>query len=219
MVVVATVPGATSTGTCMVGDTTSIALSATPGWNLLGNPVNQTLDVAAMFGETSKVNSVWKWDSTTANWQFYAPGMSAAELQSYVASQGYTALNEIQAGDGFWVNAKIQADLGTLSGPAINLRQSSLASGWNLVSTASATTPQDFNLSLSTTPPTAGQVPVNVASLWAWDSVKSQWYFYAPSLDAQGGNALLDYVTSQDYKDFGANSKFLGGATGFWVRR
>jgi alpha-tubulin suppressor-like RCC1 family protein len=219
MVVVATVPGAVSTGTCVVGGTTSITFSASPGWNLLGNPVNQTLDVAALFGDNGKVNSVWKWDSTSTNWQFFAPGMSTTEMQTYVAGQGYVVLNEIQPGDGFWVNAKVQGDLGTVSGISINLLQSSLASGWNLVATATSATPQDFNLNLSNTPPAEGQVPLNLLSLWAWDSLQSKWYFYAPSLDALGGNSLMDYVNSQGYKDFGATSKLLGGATGFWVNR
>ena len=216
---VATIPGATTSTSCVVGGSVSVTLSVVPGWNLLGNPVNQSIAVAAKLGDAAKVNSVWKWDSVAAKWQFYAPGMSAAELQGYATSQGYTVLSEIQAGDGFWVNAKTQADLGTLSGAAINLRQSSLSTGWNLVSTASAITPQDFNLSLSTTPPTAGQVPVNMESLWAWDEVRSQWYFYAPALDAQGGSALANYIKAQNYEDFGSNAKALGNGVGFWVRR
>jgi hypothetical protein len=213
---VATIPGASTTTSCVVGGTLSVALSVVPGWNLLGNPVNQSIAVAARFGDAAKVNSVWKWDNTAAKWQFHAPGMTAADLQSYAASQGYTVLSEIQAGDGFWVNARTQADLGTLSGTAINLRQNSLASGWNLVATASAITPQDFNLSLSTTPPTAGQVPVNVTSLWAWDSAQSQWYFYAPSLEP---GALDQYIQSHGYRGFGTSSKTVGNGTGFWVRR
>jgi alpha-tubulin suppressor-like RCC1 family protein len=216
---VATIPGASTTTSCVVGGTLSVALSVVPGWNLLGNPVNQSIAVAAKFGDTVKVNSVWKWDSTTAKWQFYSPSLSATELQSYAASQGYAVLSEIQAGDGFWVSAKVQADLGTLSGAAINLRESSLASGWNLVSTASLVTPQHFNLSLSTTPPTLGQVPINMTSLWAWDSAQSNWFFYAPSMEAAGGNALADYIAAQRYQDFAAGGKTLGNGAGFWVQR
>ena len=213
---VATIPGGAASTSCVVGGTLSVALSVVPGWNLLGNPVNQSIAVADSFGDAAKVNSVWKWDSTAAKWQFYAPNLGATELQSYAASQGFAVLREIAAGDGFWVNAKTQAELGTLTGAAINLRQSSLSTGWNLVSTASAITPQDFNLSLSTTPPTAGQVPVNMTSLWAWDSAQSQWYFYAPSLD---NAALAQFNAERSYRDFGTNSKSLGSATGFWVKR
>jgi alpha-tubulin suppressor-like RCC1 family protein len=216
---VATIPGATTTTSCVVGGTLSVALSVLPGWNLLGNPVNQSIAVATQFGDPAKVTSVWKWDSVSAKWQFYAPNLSATELQSYAASQGYAVLSEIQAGDGFWVNAKTQADLGTLSGTAINLRQRSLSSGWNLVATASAITPQYFNLSLSTTPPTLGQIPINLTSLWAWDSAMSNWFFYAPNLEAQGGSSLAAYIAAQRYQDFEAGSKTLGNGVGFWVRR
>ena len=216
---VATIPGANTTSSCVVGGTISVNLRLVPGWNLLGNPINQNITVAAKFGDASKVNSVWKWDATKANWQFYAPELNATALQSYAASNGYSVLSEINPGDGYWVNAKTTADLGALCGSSINLRRSSLASGWNLVSTASAITPQDFNLSLSTTPPTPGQTPVNMESLWAWDEVRSQWYFYAPALDAQGGSALASYIKAQNYEDFGSNAKALGNGAGFWVRR
>ena len=184
-----------------------------------GNPVNQSIEVATQFGDTTQVNSVWKWDSTAAKWQFYTPALSATELQSYAASQGYAVLSEIQAGDGFWVNAKVQADLGTVTGAAINLRQSSLATGWNLMATASAITPQDFNLSLSITPPTAGEVPINLTSLWAWDAARSGWLFYAPSLEAQGASVLGGYVSGQGYLDFAASGRTLGHGAGFWVLR
>jgi hypothetical protein len=216
---VANIPGASTTASCVVGGSISVGIGVLPGWNLLGNPVNHSIAVTDTFGDASKVTSVWKWDSSAANWQFYAPGMSVAELQGYAASQGYSVLSEIAPGEGYWVNAKLPADLGTLNGGAINLRQSSLSSGWNLVATASSISAKDFNLSLSTTPPTAGQVPVNLASLWAWDAAALRWYLYAPSLDAQGGSALADYVSSQNYLDFAASGKTLGQGQGFWVKR
>jgi hypothetical protein len=145
--------------------------------------------------------------------------MSTDALQTYAHSKGYAVLSEISAGDGYWVQARAQADLGTLSGAAINLRQSSLVSGWNLVATASPVTVQNFNLSLSTVPPATGQVPINLTSLWAWDAEQSKWYFYAPSLQAQGGNALADYVDSKNYRDFVSTGKTLGQGVGIWVQR
>jgi hypothetical protein len=142
--------------------------------------------------------------------------MSASALQSYAASLGYAVLDEIQPGDGFWVNAKTQAELGTFIGTAINLRQSSFASGWNLVATASTITPQDFNLSMSTTPPMPGQVPINLTSLWAWDNALSKWYFYAPSLET---DALERYIQEHGYRDFGGVGSTMGSGVGFWVKR
>jgi alpha-tubulin suppressor-like RCC1 family protein len=216
---VATIPGATTTSTCVIGSTISVGLNVTPGWNLLGNPINQSIAVSAKFGDANKVSSVWKWDTVKANWQFYAPGMDAASLESYVTSHGYGVLTEISPGDGYWVQAKVQADLGSMCGTSINLRQSSLSSGWNLVSTASPISAKEFNLTLSTTPPTSGQVPINMTSLWAWDANQSNWYFYAPVLDAQGGSVLTEYISRSNYKDFTSNGKTLGNGVGIWVNR
>ena len=216
---VATIPGANTTGTCVVGGTLTMGVSVAPGWNLLGNPINQRMGVVERFGDASKVNSVWRWDTVNANWQFYSPSLSAVDLQNYTTAQGFGVLSEISAGDGYWVHAKKQADLGTQCGQAINLRQSSLSTGWNLVSTASTVSAKDFNLSLSTTPPTAGQVPVNMTSLWAWDANQSNWYFFAPSLEAQGDGALSDYIKSKGYEDFMNSGKTLGNGIGIWVNR
>jgi hypothetical protein len=58
-----------------------------------------------------------------------------------------------------------------------------------------------------------------MTSLWAWDSAQSKWLFYAPSLEATGDNALLDFINSQHYEDFAAVGKNLGNSTGFWVQR
>jgi hypothetical protein len=216
---VATIPGATTSSSCVVGGTISVGLSVAAGWNLLGNPVNQSLGVAQKFGDASKVNTVWKWDATKANWQFYTPSLNATDLLAYASAQGYGVLSEIQAGDGYWVHAKTQADLGSLCGQAVNLRQSSLSSGWNLVSTASPISAKEFNLALSDTPPTTGQVPINMTSLWAWDTAASQWFFYAPVLDAQGASTLLDYIGAKSYKDFTGSGKTLGNGVGIWVNR
>jgi alpha-tubulin suppressor-like RCC1 family protein len=220
LVTVATVPGALPGDACNVATPIDVVLSVDSGWNLLGHPVKQTISAAEKFGDASKITSVWKWDADAATWQFYAPQLDSLALASYAASQGYGVLTEINGGDGYWVHAKSKGDLGTVSGPAITpLRSSSLASGWNLVSTASTITAKDFNLSLSTTPPTAGQVPINMESLWAWDPAQSRWYFYSPNLEAQGGSALASYIKSQSYVDFDSNAKTLGNGVGFWVKR
>jgi alpha-tubulin suppressor-like RCC1 family protein len=219
MRVVATIPGATAPTSCVVGGILTVGLSVKADWNLLGNPVKQTITVASTFGDSSKVTSVWKWDSAKGNWQFYAPGLTAADLLAYATSQGYDVLSEISGGDGYWVNAKTASDFGSLSGEAINLRQESLASGWNLMATGNPVTPQQFNQTLSTVPPTAGQVPINMTSLWAWDNARSNWYFYAPSLEAQGNTALSDYISGKGYEDFTSSGKTLGNGVGIWVNR
>jgi hypothetical protein len=58
-----------------------------------------------------------------------------------------------------------------------------------------------------------------MTSLWAWDANQANWYFYAPSLDAQGGSVLSEYISRSKYKDFTTNGKTLGNGVGIWVNR
>jgi hypothetical protein len=84
-----------------------------------------------------------------------------------------------------------------------------LPTGWNLISTGETLSPGQYNVSL----------PSSFTSLWAWDNIQSNWYFYAPGIEAQGGTALSDYIAAKHYLDFTALNKYLGGGMGFWVNK
>jgi hypothetical protein len=99
------------------------------------------------------------------------------------------------------------------------LTSAHLAKGWNLSATGVNTTPAAFNASLSATPTPAGTIPNNLTSLWAWDTQSQSWFFYAPSLEAQGSTAMTDYIASQGFRDFTGAARTLGANTGFWVNR
>ncbi len=94
-----------------------------------------------------------------------------------------------------------------------------LLPGWSLISVGTPITPSAFNKSLSPTSTPSGTVPLNITTLWAWDTPSSKWYFYAPRLEAQGGTVLADYIASKGYLDFAAKGKLLGPGVGFWVNR
>jgi hypothetical protein len=188
-----------------------------PGWNLIGNSLNQTMPVATLYGDATVVTTVWKWDVIAPGWQFYSPQMDAATLSNYATGKGYGVLNTINPGEGYWVNAKVPATLIAQTGAPFVLTAANLVTGWNLTATSVNVMPAAFNLSLSTTPPAPGIVPINFTSLWAWDNLLSQWYFYAPSLEANGG--LVNYITGKGYLDFTQGGKTLGVGTGFWVNR
>jgi hypothetical protein len=194
-------------------------VSLAPGWNLLGNSLNQPLSVGTLFADLNVVSTVWKWESAGSRWLFYTPMLDAAALQTYATGKGYGVLSQIAPGEGYWVNAKIAAELAAQTGSAFVLTAAHLAPGWNLVATGQDITPANFNRSLSETPPSPGVVPQNVTSLWAWDNPANGWYFYAPGLEAQGGNALTDYIMSKGYRDFTQHNRKLGNGAGFWVRR
>jgi hypothetical protein len=84
-----------------------------------------------------------------------------------------------------------------------------------LIAVGDNKTPSEFNLALSTTPPTTSAAPLNLTTLWAWDAAVSNWMFYAPSLVNSG--TLSSYISSKSYLSFG--SKTLTPAMGFWVNK
>ncbi len=216
---VATIPDpnatSASTASCTpAGAPVNYGLSMAQGWNLVGNSLDQALSVASMYGDANMVTSVWKWDASTPGWQFYTPLMTATELQFYASSKGYAVLASIKPGEGYWVNAKGQPTVGTQSGASFILTSGALAKGWNLVATGNDITPSAFNTNLKSSLPGTG-----LTTLWAWDNGSSKWFFYAPSLETQGGTALSDYIQGKGYLDFIAGNKTLGKGTGFWVNR
>jgi uncharacterized repeat protein (TIGR02543 family) len=205
----------------------AIIANLVAGWNLLGNSINAPLDVTTAFADASKVTTVWKWVPVTSKWAFYAPSLASAQtLTSYATGKGYDVLDTIKGGEGFWVNAKsafaVQLPTGaaiTASDyqPRLDATQNKLISGWNLIATGDNLTPSLFNQGLSNPPPSTGVIPLNITTLWAWDSGLSNWYFYSPSLEVNGG--LANYISTKNYLDFTVKGKTLDSTTGFWVNK
>ncbi|MCX7171373.1 MAG: fibronectin type III domain-containing protein [Proteobacteria bacterium] len=199
-------------------------LSLVSGWNLTGNSVQATIYVADYFNDAAKVASVWKWVTTGTTsgvayptWAYYSPGQSDRG-QAYASGKGYELLTSINAGEGFWVHANTAFTAQLPTGTSVaSTSFRNMGSGWRLIATGSTQTPGSFNTDMSPTQPAAGVVPLNIKSLWAWDSAQSKWYFYAPGLEAKGGSALADYISESGYLDFTTASKTLGSGIGFWV--
>ncbi|MCX7172253.1 MAG: hypothetical protein NTY41_18785 [Proteobacteria bacterium] len=186
------------------------------GWNLLGNSVNSALDVATTFSDAGKISTVWKWVPASGNWAFYTP-LQTDGGAAYAAANGYSVLTSINGGEGFWVNAKLPFTVSLPTGTAITSSSfRSMNSGWNLIAIGDNNTPRAFNNALSATPPAVGQIPLNLSTLWAWDTTQQKWYFYAPDLDASG--SLSNYIIGKGYLDFGP-TKTLDRTTGFWVNK
>lgn len=178
------------------------------GWNLVGNSSSDPLEVAATFGDTANVSTVWKWIPNGSKWAFYTPSLAGQALTDYATGKGYDVLITINGGEGFWINAKTAFTAPRPSGTAITASFfQSMASGWNLISAGDNKTPNQFNLLAAPATP--------LTTLWAWDAVKSNWYFYAPSMD--GAGTLSAYILSKNYLDFGA--KKLDPTMGFWVNK
>ena len=199
------------------------AVSLVNGWNLLGNSVNAPIAVSATFGGIDQVATVWKWLPASSKWAFYSPVLADGGL-AYATGKGYDFLTTINGGEGFWVNAKAAFAAPLPAGTVVTTHsfrdqpdpaQNKLLKAWNLIAVGDNPTPGLFNLGLSLLPPAPGTTPLNVTTLWAWDSAAGNWYFYAPGLDAADG--LASYITSKGYLDFGV--KKLDPAMGFWVNK
>ena len=153
-------------------------------------------------------------------WAFFTPSMTATSLATYANSKGYDVLTTVNAGEGYWVNAKTAFTVQLPIGAAVTSTSfQNMTSGWHLIASGDTSTPSAYNSALSMTPPATGVVPQNFTSLWVWDNATSKWYFYAPSLEAQGGTALSDYITAHGYLDFASTRKTLGPGVGFWVNK
>jgi hypothetical protein len=88
------------------------------GWNLLGNNSDQDINVVTLFGDkttptglSANTITVWAWDAKNAQWAFFTPAMTAAELVTYAQVKGYQVLQTIAARQGFWLNSKSESSL------------------------------------------------------------------------------------------------------------
>ena len=222
----ATTTSTVNTTTTTTQGGTGQTLTLSPGWNLLGNGTDQPLTMTMLAGDkASSVTTVWKWDVAQTGWQFYAPSMDATALQTYATNKNYGVLSQVNAGEGFWVNAAKAFSMTLPGSTTISAsdfqdgKPSALKKGWNLVAIGNALMPSALNMALSASPPTTGVVPINLTTLWAWDNLQAKWYFYAPSLEALGGTALTDYIVNKGYLDFTAANRLLWPGTGFWVNK
>ena len=77
------------------------------GWNLIGLKSNEAKSITTLIsGNTDNIASVWKWDSGA--WAVYLPG---GGTEAYAESKGFSVLENINPGEGFWVNAIQQITL------------------------------------------------------------------------------------------------------------
>ncbi len=202
------------------------------GFNLIGNSLNITIDVAATFGNqtaqvtgiTSNIVSIWKWNAVHGRWAFHSPQLTVSGIITFAVSKGYEVLATINPGEGYWVNAVTQMTLPAQTGTGYNwsgFSYSALPSGFNLISHANTVTPSQFNILMSVTPPSPGAIPTdNFLTLWAWDAAAGNWYFYSPLLEASGGLAAVkSYADSKFYRHFQDFNKTLGIGVGFWVNK
>jgi hypothetical protein len=187
------------------------------GWNLVGNSDPDSIMVSPVLFGATQVNTVWKWNKAASKWAFFTPSLDSTSLAAYAAGKGYDVLTSIDSKEGFWVNAKVVTQISDpLSPPPVpgsspSLAASDLVQGWNLMASADGKTPSQLNSALNTS---LNVVSQGIATVWSWDAPTSKWRFYAPTLEAQGGSVLANYIAGKNYLPF---VSVLNATDGFWV--
>jgi hypothetical protein len=93
-----------------------------------------------------------------------------------------------------------------------------LPPSFNLLSTGGTLTVQQFYASV-------GAPPANFNAAWAWDALRTKWYFYSPLLEQPGAPFTnLEYCTANGYQDFAGGTPpapafSLQPGVGFWVEK
>lgn len=157
------------------------------GWNLLSiykDPTDNGIE--AILGNTvGKVVSVWKWQGNT--WAVYLPGEGT---EAYATSKGFSVLQNLNAGEGFWINSN-EAQKLSVNGSAPADETLNVAAGWNLLGLKSS---QGKGVSQLITGKEG-----EILSIWKWES--NNWAVYLPGQDDGGaayaqskGFILLDQI-------------------------
>ncbi len=77
--------------------------SLVKGWNLIGLKSNETRTISELItNNEEQITSIWKWQDN--NWAVYLPSLGAEATATYAGSKGFIVLEEINPGEGFWVN-------------------------------------------------------------------------------------------------------------------
>jgi uncharacterized protein (TIGR02145 family) len=167
------------------------------GWNLINTYLEpEDPKITSMFFDMEdQIVSIWKWED--GKWAVYLMGQEDGGA-AYADDKGFLLLQEIHAGEGFWVNCNDSQYL-KISGTEPSDPAAELVPEWNLVGLKSDQAKSITDL--------VGENASNIASVWKWKDGK--WAVYLPAED-DGGAAYAQN------KGFSVLSD-IGPGEGFWV--
>ncbi|MEO0273026.1 MAG: hypothetical protein ABIM30_08075, partial [candidate division WOR-3 bacterium] len=181
-----------------------VSLDVTSGWNLLSIPVNPPdKTIQGILGDNvESVISLWKWiNSAQGNWAVSLPNASDS-TKAYIQQKGFLELKDINAGEGFWVNAKKGFTI-SLEGQYPDEPFLALSKGWNLVGLKDVKTWDVEELFEG--------VKSSILSVWAWDKSdgNGNWAVYLPQYSDKG----KAYAEQKGFSLL----KYISPTVGFWV--
>ena len=181
-------------------DTIQYNIFLNSAWNLVSLPVTpvNSLVTSLLSDISSNIASTWKWE--TGNWAVWIPEsvMSSEQLDIYIGDKGFVLLENINCGEGFWVNSSTDQTL-TVSGTQPSNTSCSLTDGWNLIGLKTSETKSINDL--------ISDKESDISSVWKWEDNK--WAVYLPG-ESDGGAA---YAASKDFSVL----EDINPGEGFWV--
>ncbi len=169
------------------------------GWNLVSLPVqpSDSSITSIISGHEDDIASVWKWKQ--GNWAVYIPSFSSDTLDQYAKQKGFYILEDINAGEGFWINSNNGFTI-SVSGKYPEDPSLNLSMGWNLVGLKENKTDVDIETIFK-------KISDKIKSVWKWkDNTWAVFLFTQPEI-------LDAYVNA---KGFTVLSNISAGE-GFWV--
>jgi outer membrane protein assembly factor BamB len=162
-------------------------LNLNQGWNLKGLYCNID-NVSDSALNNSSISTIWKWDNS--HWSVWSPSTS---VQQVLNAYSLNILSNINATDGFWVNALSNLTLQIVGTPN-NSTTLNIVTNWQLLSL-----PQNKKAQVSQFNND------NISSIWKWDG--SKWLVWSPS------NSITQILQSYGITSFTS----INSDEGFWV--
>ena len=84
-------------------------ISLSDGWNLVGLKANESMSITEVVNKIKAENedlsivSLWKWED--GKWAVYLPQAGKEATEAYAENKGFSVIEKINPGEGFWVNA------------------------------------------------------------------------------------------------------------------
>ncbi len=180
--------------------------SVKKGWNLKGFFFSVSTDFFKEFVQTSDngsqgaINTLWKWDKDSNNWEIWSPNPNVLSL---ISQYGMKTFDTINPGEGFWANVTDKIFKIVVPTESYFKGYSDVGdfffkkTGWHLFSTKKPVTSLPLSIFNKK----------GIKTLWKWDISSSSWSIWSPDKN------ILNLIKKYGLKNI---DKFEVD-DGFWV--
>ncbi len=160
-------------------------LKLVSGWNLKGLPIDSIIGIEKF--DNSNIITVWKWVENS--WRIWSPNDNIKQL---VSSYGLETINELNSGDGFWINSKINLELEIGYGEEYGVEKLQINSGWNLLGIGKKINVNELG---------------DIKTVWKWTG--ANWEIWSPN------NNIIKLISKYGLSTFNQIER----GSGFWVNK